>query len=92
MYDGSLPGGPRNGLPEARPYVCKGLGYDTLTGPSQMAQEARERRRNRPASSVRPVTSPEPAPAPPPEPERCGTCGYLLTAPGHKLACGSGAG
>lgn len=24
----------------------------------------------------------------PPVPDRCGSCGYLVTAPGHLMACG----
>jgi hypothetical protein len=164
--DGSLPGGPRNGLPAAKPYVYRGLGYDIYASPRQRTAEVRVRRRSTPAAGNKgagavavaqlaqgrrelfarlrdegasfeeaaeaagvqrttalkyeacrqpqdaapeaaPQIAPEPhqpsprrvpetpapeLPAPPPGPERCGTCGYLLTAPGHKLACGSGAG
>jgi hypothetical protein len=40
-------------------------------------------RRRRPQVAA---TAPEPAPG---EPERCDACGYLLTAPGHLLECGT---
>jgi len=63
-----LPGRPlRNGLPEFRPYVYRGTGYDQLT--PFLGRDTDEPPVSRPSG-------------------RCKDCGYLVTADGHKLACG----
>lgn len=69
---------PRTGLPEWKPYVYRGLGYDQLE-PSRSAfgrRMAERSRRQRKSYRKRGTGG------------RCADCGYLVTAPGHQLACG----
>jgi hypothetical protein len=58
-----MPADPRNGLPDSKPYVYRGLGYGTRTGPDVLIAEAAERRRSRPPSSAPSVTALEVAEA-----------------------------
>lgn len=80
----------RNGMPAFRPYVYQGTGEDIyqgahgtrrrdhreviLPGPEDVSYGWRREQLADPAS-------------PPPPAARCGTCGYLVTAIGHKVMC-----
>lgn len=78
-------------LPGFKPYI-----YGATLGQPSKAQPLRvlnamkagiTEADRRPAPAVieaPPQASPEPGPD---EPERCEDCGYLLTAPGHKITC-----
>ena len=67
--------------------------YRELREDDQLAELAAERDRYQAAMAV--AREPEPAPGPDPAPRtppitaasRCGRCGYLTTAAGHRVMC-----
>lgn len=100
----AMPGSvPRNGMPPSGGYVYRGTGEDSLTGHLSLRPEPVSVPRRQVSLAVCPSCEADlchtcfgdgcccgcnDAPPVAAEPERCGTCGYLKTARGHKLACG----
>lgn len=82
--------GGRRGVPFARPYAYR-AGLDSRQVERLEAERFRLDRAAGCVPRVQEPPPPAPKPAPPSPsaaPGRCGSCGYLVTAPGHLNACG----